>query len=64
MSSPYSWAHILGVLLFLEVEDSRSSSIHRNGIMESKLKGEQDREDLKKKLESEVRRLEIQQGCR
>mmetsp|Transcript_20638 Transcript_20638/g.43060 ORF Transcript_20638/g.43060 Transcript_20638/m.43060 type:complete len:446 (+) Transcript_20638:60-1397(+) len=33
---------------------------HRNGIKESESKAEQDRENLKKKLESEVRRLEIE----
>lgn len=33
---------------------------HRKGINESEVKAEQDREDLKKKLESEVRRLEIE----
>ena len=32
----------------------------RDGIKESEAKGERDREDLKKKLESEVRRLEIE----
>ena len=38
----------------------RIISEHRDGIEESESKAEQDREDLKKNLESEVRRLEIE----